>query len=305
MLDILDLQDTVEKDLANALDTTEGSTGDVLIPRKVDAGIRKYVETYSPLYALMPRKKVATKYHEYIKVVALPTAKAGVEGTVAPTSKSRYEKAVVQMRWITSTGEVTGPEIDSTAGNGELEAWALEIENHTQAVINEVERLTVAGDSAVAGEFDGLMKAITQAVDGESKVLTLGMLDAGLMTPKARPTHILASDAHQMRLWSLLQAQQRFVDRTEVEGGFSVPSYGGAPIITPSDDAAAAMGDTILMPDFKNAYLAQMRDLTFEKLAKIEDSERFYIRMYAALAVEGANRFHSRIDNVLAAPVAP
>jgi HK97 family phage major capsid protein len=300
--------DNVDKDLANALTTQPASTGDVLIPEKISAGIRRYVETESPLYSLTPQIPWKTKFYEYRKLIDLPTAQAVKEGEIAPTSHSKFDKDIAEMKWITSTGEVTGPEIDSTQEL--IDIWAEEVNNHSLAMVNEIERLIIAGDAeANPLEFDGLLQQIpasNNGIDGGGAALTLSMLDAAGDAPKkGTPKHALMGKAHSRRLWSLLQAQQRFVDRKDVEGGFTVPMYGDKQIVRLGDEAAAAVGDNVLFPDFDHIKLAVLRPLTFEKLAKVEDSERFYIRMYAVLAVEGQNIYHARLNNVLSAPGTP
>lgn len=295
----------VDKDLANALNTLSTSTGDVLLPEKVTAGVRQFVETYSPLYANTPRKAYDSKYYEYRAVTGLPTAAAGVEGEIDDVSHGNYEKETVEMKWITSTGQVTGPEIDASRGTGGVDAWKSEVALHSTAVINEIERLIVAGDAstpATATEFSGFNKLITQSVDGEGAALTLHMLDEAIDTPFKEPTMAAMGRGHLRRIGALLQAQQRFNDRVEIQGGFRVLSYSGIPLLRVNRVAEQALGNTILMPDMDNAYMVVLRDLTFEKLAKTDDSESFYIRAYMALAAEGTDIYHVKIDNVLSAP---
>lgn len=299
---------TVDKDLANALNTLSESTGDVLIPERISAGVRQFVDTYSPLYANTPRKPWDTKFYEYRAVVGLPTADALPEGQIPEASHGQYDKESVEMKWITSTGQVTGPEIDASRGTGGVDAWKTEIGLHSAAVINKLEAMLVGGDAGVDGkgvEFDGFLKQITQSVDGAGAALTLSMLDEAIDTPFKEPTLAAMGRAHLRRVGALLQAQQRFNDRTEIKGGFKVLSYNGVPFLRVNRAAETRMGNTIIMPDMDFVTLAVLRDLTFEKLAKVDDSESFYIRAYMALAVEGADMYHVKIENVLSAPVAP
>lgn len=299
------MSQNVDKDLADALNTLSTSTGDVLLPKKITAGIRRFVDTYSPLYAVTPRKPYDTKFYEYRAVTGLPTAAAKAEGQIDDVSHGTYEKEVLEMKWITSTGQVTGPEIDASRGDGGVDAWQTEVGLHSTAVINKIEALMVAGDaSTTATEFSGFDTLITQEVDGAGAALSLAMLDEAIEVPFKEPTHMAMGRAHLRRIGALLQAQQRFNDRTEVAAGFNVASYANIPMLKVNRAAETALGNTILLPDMDNAYMVVLRDLTFEKLAKTDDSENFYIRAYMALAVEGTDIYHAKISNVLSAPVA-
>lgn len=295
--------ETVDKDLADALNTLSTSTGDVLLPEKISAGVRQFVETRSPLYANTPRRQHDTKYYNIRAVTALPTAKAGVEGTIDDVTHGTYVKVPLEMKWITSKGQVTGPEIDASRGTGGVDAWQSEIALHSAGMVNTIESLMVAGNATTtATEFSGFNTLITQAVAGGGEALSLSMLDEAIDVPLEAPTHMAMGRAHLRRIGALLQAQQRFNDRVDVAGGFNVMTYSGIPILKVNRAAETKLGNTILLPDMNNAALIVLRDITFEKLAKVDDSETFYLRAYMALAVEGPAVYHSKITNVLSAP---
>lgn len=299
----MQFDNTVDKDLTAALNTTAASTGDILLGSKVESAIRHYADTYSPLYANINRKAHEHKFVEYRKINALPTAAATTEGAIADASRGNYGKDVVEMKYITTQGKVTGPEIEFTKAAGAVDAWKTEIQVHSEAAIMEAERQILLGDKTTnAAEFDGLMKLITQSEDAASAVLTLSILDAAIDLPRREPTHIFLTRAMKRRIWALLQAQQRFNDRVEIKGGFRVPTYAEKPIIQVNEDSEAAMENTILMPDFGHAVLAIGKDWTFERLGKTEDAEGFFIKGYMTLVAEGTDIYHSKISNVLAAP---
>jgi hypothetical protein len=106
-------------------------------------------------------------------------------------------------------------------------------------------------------------------------------------------------------IWGLLQANQRFNDRIEVQGGFKVPSYNERPIIRIDNEAASDLGagttaskGTVLLPDFRHIVMPILMWPNFQMIGKVEDKEKFFIRMYCTLAVEGINRYHSKITAI-------
>ncbi len=298
------MNDTVDKALADALNTQVASTGSFLLPDKITEGVRTFVETSSQVYANTRKRDYDTKVYQYRKVTALPTAEAKTEGLIAAETHGTYGKDTMEMKYITTTGRVTNPEIDFSRGTGGVDAWAQEIQVHSWALLREIERETVVGDASnAAAEFSGFQKQITIAVNGGGVALSLAMLDEAIDKPTQTPSKFILGKAHSRRIWAILQAQQRFNDKVKVNGGFTVPTYQDLPILRVDDQIATALGNNILLPDDDNSYYIIGREPTFGVLAQTDDSVPFYIRAYMALVVEGANMFHSKITNVLPAPV--
>lgn len=300
--------ENIDKELTDAFNTTDGTPSGVLIPERISQGIRRFVETSSPIYNITRRVPWTTKFYEYRKVTALPTAGANAEGVIQDPSNASYGKNLVTMKWISTRGKVTGPALDSTQDM--LNLWMEEIDLHSVALVRAIEMMIVAGnaegkDDAEALEFTGLKGQITRTIEAgtsaEDAPLTLAILDEAIDDGLESPTHIILDKSRGRRIWSLLQAQQRFLDRTEVEGGFKVPVYGDLPIIRMDNEAATKLGNEVLLPNMNRVVMPVLREPTFEKLGKVEeDAEAFYIRMYATLAVEGTDVNHVKIVNVAA-----
>lgn len=294
-------------DLRKALDTS-GNSGGVLIPEIVSQGLRRFVETRSPLYNETPKRDWPTNSYIFRSVTGLPTAAFGADGASLPSAtQGTYAKPSVAMKYIYTTGSVTGPMIQAAASL--LDAYQLEVELHAEALVRKLEQTIISGDSGSnAAEFDGLITQITGFVNnigtgtGQATptLLTLAHLDETLDKPAEYPSHIILNRAMGRRVWSLLQAQQRFVDRTEVAGGFRVPVYNDLPIIR-VDNAITGLDNTILFPDMRYVVMPVNQQLTFEELAKTKDSRDFMLKMYCTLAVEGASRFHAKLIGVKAA----
>lgn len=294
-----------DMDLRKALDIS--AAGTQLIPEVVSAGLRKFVETASPLYAETPKRDWPTNSYIYRSITALPSAAFGTDGGNLPSaSNGTYAKPSVAMKYIYTRGEVTGPMIAASASL--LDAYQLEIELHADALVRKLEQTIISGDSATnANEFDGLTKQITNSLNvgtgtnqETTTLLTLAHLDETLDKPSEYPTHIILSRAMGRRVWSLLQAQQRFVDRTEISGGFRVPTYNDLPIVRVDTDITG-LTNTVLFPDMRWVVMPINQNVTFEELAKTKDSRDFMLKMYCTLAVEGASRYHAKLLQVKAA----
>lgn len=302
----MDNQNIQDVDLRKALNIS--GAGEQLIPEVVSAGIRRYVETASPLYAETPKRDWPTNSYIFRSITGLPSASFGTDGGNLPSAtEGTYAKPSVAMKYIYTRGEVTGPMIAASASL--IDAYQTEIELHADALVRKLEQTIISGDSSqTAAEFDGLIKQIdthvlnvgTGAGQSTTTLLTLAHLDETLDKPSEYPTHIVLTRAMGRRVWSLLQAQQRFVDRTEVAGGFRVPSYNDLPILR-VDTGITGLDNVILFPDMRHIVMPINQNVTFEELAKTKDSRDFMLKMYCTLAVEGTSRYHAKLLQVKAA----
>jgi hypothetical protein len=118
----------------------------------------------------------------------------------------------------------------------------------------------------------------------ETGVLSLAMLDEAIDATEGTADLAITSKAVRRKINSLLQAQQQFVDRTEVRAGFRVISYDDLPFVTSPHWAS---DEDILFIRRADARLLVHRDLTFEELAKTRDSVDFMIKGYFGFALEG------------------
>lgn len=114
--------------------------------------------------------------------------------------------------------------------------------------------------------------------------LTLTKMDETLdkVITTANPSVILTSRAGARKINAALQAQQRFVDKVEVPGGFQVMSYNGVPIIKTTnipDTLTMTSGGTVssltggsftclFAVDFNHVFMSVLEELTMMPLAR-------------------------------------
>lgn len=298
----------MEDDLIlKALDTTNTTTGDILIPEVINPGIRMFVETRSPLWNIFRKEKGEGYAWQYKEQNGLPQASFGNElGALPAATRANYAERLVPYKSIYIRGEISGQLQE--ASRTFVDVVKRELDNSTMGMVRTLENKLITGDSvANPNEFDGMAKWITTQVYGDTngngsgtdQALSLKFMDildgAAAGGP---PTHFIMSEAMSRRLWSVLQPQVRYADKMEVGGGFKVPSYAGKPIIALFDSHGGYLADKVLAPDMTKAYIPVLKNLTYEPLAKTRDSIDYFLRMYLTVVFEGAARHHAKLTDV-------
>lgn len=292
-------------DIRRALDTSSGTTGNVLVPLVISEGVRMYIETRSPLWNIINKQPFDGYAYVYREQTGLPVASFGAElGALPAAQNAAYVERSVAIKSVYIRGELSGQIIE--ASRSLLNVLQREITNSSLGLVRTLEQKIVAGDAtANPNEFDGLDKWITNTVDfaasgapGVPVSLTLSMVDQLIDTPQGgNPTHLIMSKPMGRRIWSLLQAQQRFNDVANINGGFQVPVYGGLPIIRLFDNTTILQNE-ILAPNMDMVTIPVLKDVTYEELAHTRDSTDYFLKMYLTLVVEGGARYHAKAIDV-------
>lgn len=289
--------------ISKALDTTAATTGKLLTEDQIIAGIKEYFEKRTPLWNQFRKEKTNSNAVVFKEQTTVPVASFGAElGPLPAAQNAAYVERAVGLKSIYTRGEVSGQLIAASASV--VPALEREIRNHTLGMINTLENTLVVGDSATnVNEFDGLIKWITNEVDasagGAAAPLTLNDLE--LMRDSTTTGYfdmLIMDSATRRRLWAVLQPQIRFIGETTIDGGFSVDSYNGLPILEVKPHTQAAkdkMANTILGVNKEMVWLPVLQDITYEELAHTRDSVDFIIKMYVGMIVEGGAAYHAKL----------
>lgn len=296
------MSDAINAELRKALDQAAGKD---LINDIVERELHDLVITDSPILNRIVRRSWPTNAYQYRQRTAGPTAFFAADGgDLQASSKSAFDKVSVPMRYIYSRVEVTGPMQYSVRDQG-INLMAYEIENGARALSRLVEEKIVTG-TGTGNEFAGLNVQITTNVKdldnaGANGKLFLSHLDEAIDMPHRAPTTIIGGRAMGRRINALLQAQQRFIDRTEIDGGFQVMTYRGLPILTVDNLMVAGEGNPlaegVFLIDHRQVHFVVQRETFVEKLAKVKDTDDYLVGMYATLAVVDENMHHAKIVN--------
>lgn len=273
---------------------TIASSGGYLIPEAVDGAIRDYAATQPVLYNVVNKVPWATNVYFIRRRETLPTATWSTDGGSLPArTQSGHNKVSKTVKYLYSTGEVTGP-MQKAAGSL-YNALADEVQAHSQAMVEKLSTdiaTATGGSDDISGIIDQIDTSDTMnwgssgtgVVDKSAATLSLAMIDEAIDAARGDVDLIVTSRRVRRKINALLQAQQQFVDRTEVSAGFRVLTYDGLPIVT---DLHWETDTDILLIKRADAKLLVHQDLTFEELAKTKDSTDFMIKGYFGFALEG------------------
>lgn len=270
------------------------STGSYLIPEVVDNAIRDYATKEPVLANIVARVPWATNTYFIRRRDALPTAAWSTDGGSIPAaSQSTYKKVSKSVAYLYTRGEVTGP-MQSAAGSL-YNALSLEVEAHSRALVEQLST-DIATATGSSNDITGILHQIdtddstnwgatgSGVVSGGAATLSLAKIDEAIDAARGEVDLMVTSRAVRRKINALLQAQQQFVDRTEVGAGFRVLSYDGLPIVT---DLHWETNTDILFIRRADAKLLVHQDFTYEELAKTKDSTDFMIKGYFGFALEG------------------
>jgi HK97 family phage major capsid protein len=296
-------QGNVQEVIKAALTTNPATTGDVLISDVYDEGIREFVETASPVYNILPKQNWRDGVYRYRETNGLPTAAVYAEMAALPTpSHSTWAESFAVMKNIWVHGEISGQEIASA--NVIPDVYAREIRNSALAIIQKIEDMTIVGDeSGNANEFSGLLKQITTYLYedslgtglGTAAPLTLALLDLLIDSPVGdSPNVLIMNRAMRRKINSLMQAQVRYVVANDItlSGGVNIPTFNGVPMVT-TRGSIAALNDKIIAVSRDFVGYKIQKPIGVSQVAKLADSERFFVNTYMTFVVEGAARYHA------------
>src|SRR5690606_30305413 len=293
------MSNTINEELRKALTTANsGGSGDVLINEVIEREIHDLVISDSPILNRVTHKPWPTNAYTYRRRVSGPGAFFLADAAdLDDAGKSEWSKETVAMKYIYSRVEVSGPMQYSVADHKDI--MADEIDNGARDLSRKLEETLIYGTGA-GQSFTGILPQIETNVLDLNKAdendpvergpLYLSQIDEALDMPHRGPTTIAGVRALGRRINALLQAQQRFVDQVDVQGGFNVMSYRGLPIYRVDNEFnGTAAANTVVLFDHRKVNFVVQRSTFVEKLAKTKDTDDYLIGMYCTAAVIDEN----------------
>jgi len=278
---------------APSLDTSSGGTftGYGLMPPFLDPSIVDRTVRETPLVRLLPRRAIRGRSY----VFNLISAKAGAQfladdASLAEQVDTRSTDSV-DMKYLYAVGRVTGPAQASGAGYINLLAEDIRVKTASmnEALENEIINGAVATNAL---GFDGLLALITtnSSSNGGGR-LTLEQFRTDLNTSFEANglIDLTVTDGQTLNyLKGLLMDIQRNVERPVGQMDFGIPDafmFDGVMIIKDRYMPTTAAARRMLYLDTRYVFLAVLQDYTFEELAKMNDSNKYFIKWYGALAM--------------------
>jgi len=314
-----------------ALESTSGGAGTAgyaMVPIYVDPRVIDRTRKYTPLVELIPRVTNQGITADYNVITAKGGGFVAAEDAVMSETDTTYDRMSTSIKYLYSVGRVTGQAqaaIPSyileglTPAGGSTGAFSpstapnakqLEVLVKTREIRELEENLIINGDTdSDANEFNGFIDilAATNTVDKNTSALALADIDTAIQyafDDGGRPNLAVCSSGVYSDLLALLTAKIGYLSPVqEVFWGFSTivlnTMVGQVPVIPSMYMSNTSGSKAIYFLDMSVVEMRVLQDLTYEELAKTNDSQKFMLKVYEALIIK-APTFCSSITEISA-----
>lgn len=323
----------VRKALTTTLSTYAAGTLPVLIPVYVDPEIVDLTRRATPLVELIPRVTNYGKTADFNQISVITTAQALPEDAALTEQNDTFVRRSITMKYLYSVGRVTGQMFAASkqylSAGGYVDALSLEVKDKTLALKRLEEAMILLGDTnadwtepvnstviSSANSFDGLFRLITSTVigggtgnqtDNGGALITIAQIRTGIRTARTaggEPNLIVCDYATYDNIKSLIQDQLRYVATTTIAWGITTVSFEGIPIIASRFLSTTAGAGTGVPQNSRSMFILDtnvietrvLQDVSYEELAKTNDSVKFMLKCYEALVVKAPAFNHVIID---------
>ena len=312
-----------------ALETTTGGAGTAgyaLVPVYVDPRVVDTTRKYTPLVELVPRVTNQGMFADYNVITSKGGAFTAAEDATLTETDTGYARRSTEIKFLYAVGRVTGQAIAAIPSyilGGLVPAGgatgAFSDQNATNAKQMEVlvktrelreleENLIINGDATgTPTEFDGIIQLMgtTNTVDKLGAALALDDIDtaiANAFDDGGRPNLAVCGSSLYSDLLGLLTAKIGFLQSTkEVFWGFSTivlnTMVGEVPVIPSMFMTNTGGSKAMYFLDMSVVEMRVLQDVTYEDLAKTNDSEKFMLKVYEALIIKNT-AFGASITNI-------
>ena len=317
-----------------ALTTSAGGTGtagNALIPVYVDPRIVDRTRKFTPWVEIVPRVTNMGKEADYNVITEKGSAVTRKEDASLADVTDTEDRETTSIKYLYSVGRVTGQMqaampaymVQGLMPSGTGSATATfnspsapnakqyEVLKRAQALREKEESLIWAGDaSTTATEFSGIVKlqSTTNQEDLSATALAWEDIETAVgyaFDDSGRPNVAGCDRSTMTDIRKIMTDTFRFRPG-DLKGtaGFGVPAsivietmVGEIPVI-PSQYLDTTTGaKQIFFLDMEYIEMRVLQDMTYEDLAKTNDSQKFMLKMYEALLLR-APQFNAFIDNI-------
>ena len=264
-----------------------GAAGYAFVPIVWDADVVDITRRLTPLLTLIPKVTNKGKVAQYYRITARGAANWGAEDPALAETDDTKEEASTSIRYARVTGRVTG--VAQIAGAHFESSMQREVINKTQSMNELLEEALLVGENATNQyQPDGLQTLLTANMDNVGAAVALSdvkKLVNDCFVDKGAP-NLMITDPYTAE--DLIEQQMDYVKYIDpnitIAWGLQVPSIqtvvGRIPILV-SQFMPIASGDRRLFCINTNYVQRRvLQDITFERLAKVSDSEKFMLKTY-------------------------
>lgn len=295
-----------------------GTAGFAMVPVFLDPRVVDTTRKYTPLVELVPRVTNQGVTADFNTVTAKGGGFVAGEDAVLPEKDNTTTRNSFAIKYLYAVGRVTGQAIASYpsyvlqgfqpqggatgafSDQGATNAKQFEVLLQTRAIREKEEDLIINGNAGSnALEFSGIVTQMgaTNTVDKNNAALALTDVDTAIKNAfddGGRPNMAVCDSGTYTDLLGLLNAKIGFLQPTQqVFWGFSAivlnTMVGQIPVIPSMFLSNAAGLKSIYFLDKSVVEMRVLQDLTFEDLAKTNDSEKFMLKIYECLIIKNTS----------------
>lgn len=311
-----------------------GTAGFALVPIYVDPRIVDISRKYTPLVEMITRVTNQGLTADYNRVTAKGGAYTAIADAPLPEADDSYERKSTAIKFLYSVGRVLGPMqaampsyimegfqpsgAGMVGGNvfspaGAPNAKQTEVLLKARAMKELEENLIINGDASTdATQFSGIisLQGTTNRTNLDGAALTWSDVEATVQKAfdaGGRPKLAVASSAVVTDLRSIMINTFNFRP-SDLVGGVELPfgvppqlviqtMVGPIPVIPSMYLSNTSGSKSIYFLDTDFIEMRVLQDMTYEDLAKMNDSSKFMLKIYEAMIMR-APEFNSFIANI-------
>lgn len=298
-----------------ALSTTTGglrAPGSTMVPIYFDPRIVDVTRKYTPLVEMIQRVGNMGKSADYNKITSKGSAAYMPEDPVFADQDDDYEPATAPIRCGYSVGRITGLSqvtmpgytldgftpsgtgLGGSSGFGSVNAPSanqIEVLMKTRA-LRELQENTIVNGDGTANDYNGIINTMstTNTVDLGTTALKLSDLKRAVRLAcddGGKPSLAVCSSSVYEDIENLMTDQIRESSKVKLPWGFETLSLrtmaGQIPLVFSMFMSNVSGSKAIYFLDMAYFEMRTTLDVTYEKLAKTGDSDRFMLKTYETL----------------------
>ena len=283
---------TLEK--AVNVGATSGNAGYAYTPIVWDQDVIDITRKMTPLLTLIPKLTNKGKVAQYYRVTDRGAAAWQTEDPAINETDDTREEASESIKYLRVAGRVTG--VAQVAGAHFESSMQREVLNKTQSMNEQIENTLLRGDSATNPlEHDGLEKILVSgngatetSVGGAVTLSAVRKMVSDCFNKKGAP-NLLITDSYTAD--DLVEQQMdyvRYVDpNITIAWGLQVPSLqtvvGRIPVLVSQFMPTTSTERRIFCINTNYVQQRVLQDISFERMAKTSDSEKFMLKTYRTM----------------------
>ena len=319
-----------------ALNTETGGAGTAsyaMIPVFLDPRIVDVTRKFTPLVELIPRVTNQGITADFNKITAKGGAYVAAEDAALPETTDTYDRVSTAIKYLYAVGRITGQSQAAYpsyilegfqptgaglgagspfSSTGAPNAKQLEVVMKARQLREKEEDLIVNGDASTTdAEFSGIVKlqGTTNVVDLNAAAMTWDDIETAVRyayDDGGRPKIAVCSSSVLVDIRKLMIDTFRY-SPADMAGGslpFGVSAsivlqtmVGPIPVIPSMFLSNTSGAKQIYFLDTDFIEMRVLQDMTYEDLAKTNDSQKFMLKIYEALIFRNA-AFNSFIDDI-------